>query len=36
VTEYITTVEVLFFHKRLIERYGGATGIRNAGALESA
>jgi death on curing protein len=36
VTEYVTTVDALFFHKRLIERYGGATGIRDAGALESA
>ncbi|MEA3175895.1 MAG: death on curing protein [Gammaproteobacteria bacterium] len=35
-TEYITTAEALFFHKQLIERYGGATGIRDAGALESA
>jgi death on curing protein len=36
VTEYITIAEALFFHKQLIERYGGATGIRDAGALESA
>jgi death on curing protein len=36
VTEYITTIEALFFHKQLIELYGGATGIRDAGALESA
>jgi death on curing protein len=36
VTEYITTAEALFFHKQLIERYGGAIGIRDAGALESA
>jgi death-on-curing protein len=36
VTEYITTAEALFFHKQLIGRYGGATGIRDAGALESA
>jgi death-on-curing protein len=36
VTEYITTAEALFFHKQLIERYGGATGIRDVGALESA
>jgi death on curing protein len=36
VTEYITTAEALFFHKQLIERYGGATGVRDAGALESA
>src|SRR5271156_3119295 len=35
-TEYLTTADALFFHKQLIERYGGATGIRDAGALESA
>src|ERR1700687_4701249 len=35
-TEYITTADALFFHKQLIERYGGAPGIRDAGALESA
>ena len=35
-TEYVSTADALFFHKQLIERYGGATGIRDAGALESA
>jgi death on curing protein len=35
-TEYVTTADALFFHKKLIERYGGAPGIRDAGALESA
>src|ERR1700746_1712970 len=35
-TEYVTTADALFFHKQLIERYGGATGIRDVGALESA
>src|ERR1700687_4354969 len=35
-TEYITTADALFFHQQLIERYGGARGIRDAGALESA
>lgn len=35
-TEYVTTADALFFHKELIERYGGATSIRDAGALESA
>lgn len=35
-TEYVTTADALFFHKQLIERYGGATGLRDAGALESA
>ena len=35
-TEYVTTADALFFHQKLIERYGGAPGIRDAGALESA
>ena len=35
-TEYVTTADALFFHKHLIERYGGAVGIRDVGALESA
>ena len=35
-TEYITTADALFFHKQLVERYGGAPGLRDAGALESA
>jgi death-on-curing protein len=35
-TEYITTADALFFHQLLIERYGGASGLRDAGALESA
>jgi death on curing protein len=35
-TEYVTTADALFFHKQLIERYGGADGLRDAGALESA
>jgi death on curing protein len=35
-TEYVTTADALFFHKQLIERYGGAPEIRDAGALESA
>src|SRR5256885_14472020 len=35
-TEYVTTADGLFFHKHLIERYGGAAGIRDPGALESA
>jgi death-on-curing protein len=36
VTEYVTTADALFFHGQLIERYGGAIGLRDAGALESA
>ncbi|MGH8241958.1 MAG: type II toxin-antitoxin system death-on-curing family toxin [Steroidobacteraceae bacterium] len=35
-TEYVSTADALFFHIQLIERYGGAPGIRDVGALESA
>jgi death-on-curing protein len=35
-TEYVTTADALFFHKQLIERYRGAPGVRDVGALESA
>lgn len=35
-TEYVTTADALFFHKQLIARYGGASGVRDLGALESA
>ena len=35
-TEYVTTADALFFHKELIAQYGGASGIRDVGALESA
>ena len=35
-TEYLTTADALFFHKQLVERYGGAVGVRDVGALESA
>jgi death-on-curing protein len=35
-TEYVTTADALFFHKELIGGYGGAAGIRDMGALESA
>lgn len=35
-TEYVTIADALFFHAQLIGRYGGAPGIRDAGALESA
>lgn len=35
-TEYVTIADALFFHQQLIERYGGASGLRDAGALESA
>ncbi len=35
-TEYVTIADALFFHRLLIERYGGADGVRDLGALESA
>lgn len=35
-TEYITTADALFFHKQLIARHGGTSGVRDLGALESA
>ncbi|MGB9332292.1 MAG: type II toxin-antitoxin system death-on-curing family toxin [Steroidobacteraceae bacterium] len=35
-TQYLTTADALFFHQQLIERYGGARGVRDVGALESA
>lgn len=35
-TVYLTTVEVLTMHYILIERFGGAHGLRDAGALDSA
>ena len=35
-TEYVATADALFFHRQLIERYGGAIGVRDGGALESA
>jgi len=35
-TEYLTTADALFFHKQLIARHGGAPGVRDLGALESA
>jgi death-on-curing protein len=36
VTQYLTTADALFFHKELIDRYGGLAGVRDLGALESA
>src|SRR5215471_21338777 len=34
--EYVSTADALFFHRQLIERYAGAPGVRDVGALESA
>ncbi len=35
-TDYLTVVEVLAIHALLIEEFGGADGVRDLGALESA
>lgn len=35
-TDYLTVVEVLAIHDDLIERYGGAAGVRDLGLLEAA
>lgn len=35
-TVYLTLVEVIAIHHDQIARYGGATGLRDAGALEAA
>lgn len=34
--EYLTLVEVLTIHDQLLHEFGGAAGVRDAGALESA
>ncbi|MDR2213477.1 MAG: type II toxin-antitoxin system death-on-curing family toxin [Pseudomonadales bacterium] len=35
-TDYLTVIEVLAIHDDQIERYGGATGVRDRGLLEAA
>lgn len=35
-TKYLTPIEVMLIHRVMIERFGGAAGIRDMGALESA
>ena len=35
-TEYLTAIELLAIHTDQIERYGGAPGVRDRGALEAA
>ena len=35
-TDYLTVIEVLAIHDNQIERYGGASGIRDRGLLEAA
>ncbi len=34
--DYLTVVEIVAIHKIMIERYGGAPGIRDVGAIEAA
>jgi death on curing protein len=36
VTAYLTLVEVLAIHDRMLQDFGGASGVRDAGGLESA
>jgi len=36
VTSYLKLVEVLAIHDRMLQDFGGARGVRDAGALESA
>jgi death-on-curing protein len=36
VTDYLTVAEVLAIHADQIQHYGGATGVRDLGALEAA
>lgn len=35
-TDYLTIADILAIHEDLVDRYGGAHGIRDMGALESA
>ena len=35
-TDYLTVAEILAIHDDLIERYGGAAGVRDPGQLEAA
>ena len=35
-TRYLTAIEVMLVHRVMIERFGGADGVRDMGALESA
>lgn len=34
--EYLTAVEILALHQALLQRYGGASGLRDMGAVEAA
>lgn len=35
-TRYLSTKQVLFIHDRMIKRFGGSSGIRDLGLIESA
>lgn len=35
-SKYLTPLEVMLIHRVMIERFGGADGVRDMGALESA
>lgn len=35
-TEYLTVIEVLVIHALVVEEFGGVSGVRDFGALESA
>lgn len=35
-TEYLTVVELLAIHDRMLQDFGGAAGVRDGGALEAA
>ena len=35
-SKYLTPIEVMLIHRVMIERFGGADGVRDMGALESA
>lgn len=35
-TDYLTLVEVLAIHDRMLQDFGGASGVRDGGALEAA
>lgn len=35
-SNFLTIDELLVIHQRLLEEFGGATGLRDEGALESA
>src|SRR5271170_6076390 len=35
-TDYLTLADVLFLHHDQVERYGGAHGVRDMGAVEAA